>query len=417
MFVPSPSKAALAERCEFPWARMAPRWPQRAPGPPALFGSAVGRAAELHVGGQAVDLDVLAAEWKLLPAQITSFKLCARHVLEQVDALKADPEVTDLRAEVPFAYDWRADTGRECGARAPGGKATDQREGEVSGTVDVIYRRRGRLVIRDWKTGVRAREHRPAETLQVIVYALAAVRAHGDGEATIELAHADADGVYVVHDDLDTWALDESALRVRELYERIRTGGDGIVPKPGQHCVDSYCPIVAVCPVTVAAMRAIERAAEAPAIALSTPDQIESPEHAAKVRVRLKMIEEAVKATKQLALEPYVRRTGPIDLGNGKVWGAVQNEGREVVDLAKAGAVGVMKKHLGEFGFDAAVELSTSKSSIHQAAVQVAPKGKASALERALLGELRGIEAMKRGAPYESFEEWVPKKDEPKEAA
>lgn len=417
MFLPSPSKVGLAEVCQFPWSRFSPRWPERTTSIFAGFGSAVGKVGELHASGEAVDLDAIAVEHKLTPGQVAAFRLCAGHVIERLDELKADASVTDLRAEVPFAWHAVEDAGRECGARAPGGRATDERDGERSGTVDIVYRVGGRLVILDWKTGPRAREHRPRETPQLVMYGLAAARAHGDREVMLVLAHVDVDGVDLVADVLDLWELDAAALRFRALFSRL--AADDIVPTPGPHCVDMYCPIVSVCPVTVAAMREIERAAEAPPLALSMPDQITSPEHAAQIRVRLKMVEEACKVTKALALEPYVRRNGPLPLGNGKVWGAVQNDGRETVDLAKPGALDVLTKHLGAFGVDAAVERSTSKTAIHQAAVATAPKGKAAALERALFEELRGIEAVRRGAPYESFEEWKPKttETETKEAA
>lgn len=407
-FLPSPSKLGLAEICAFPWWRLAPHWPARSAGSFAGFGSALGKAAEAHVKGEAVEVDALALEANLAPARAAALALCVQHVRDYLDALRDTPGVTGLRAEVPFAWHAEDDTGRECGSRLPGADASDERPGERSGSVDLIYWRDGELVILDWKTGPRAMWHRPRETPQLVMYALAAARAHGAPRAAVALAHVSADGVVVAEDGLSAFDLDVAALRFRSLFRYLSTGED-IVPVPGPHCTDSYCPIVAVCPVTLKALAAIDAASVSPPLAVSTPDQITSVEHAAGIRVRLKMVRELCKVSEELALQPYVLRNGPIPLGNGRVYGAMQNEGNEKVDLKTDGAIEAMTKHLGAFGVDVAIERSTSKTAIHQAAVAVAPKGKAAGVERGLLDELRSIEACKRGAPYQTFEEWKPK--------
>ncbi len=396
--LPSPSKLTLAEACLFPWSIHAPAAPVDAGTSHRHFGSGISTVGEAAVNGVVLDLRELAESLGLTPADVSRFVLTAKHVVDAIDDLRTDPEVTDLRAEVSVAYTTTMTSARLCALHAPGGAAADEREGERSGALDLVYRRAGKLVVRDWKSGPRAREHRPADTVQLLAYGVAAALAFGDQAATLELAHVDESGVYVVADELGALDLDAAAIRVAGLYA-ASARRDG-VPTPGSHCVESYCPIVSICPATVAAIEAIHDAAEAPAMVV----EFDSPEHAASVRQRSRMVRAALDAIDE-ALKTYAKTT-PIPVGNGKVYG-VRMASRDSIDLAKPGAVAVLEKHLGAFGVDTAIERSTSKAAIHRAAIDVSEKGKAAALERALFAELRELGAMTT-SEFPKIEEFKP---------
>ncbi len=396
--LPSPSKLALVEECAFAWSPLAPEWPSDAGTWYRGFGDGISRVAQAAVAGAPLDASSLADELGLTPAQGRDFALAAAHVVQSVEELRTDPNVSELRAEVPVAYAVTMTSARWCGERAPGGRAVDEREGERSGAIDLIYRRAGRLVVRDWKSGPRAREHRPADTLQLLAYGAAAALASGDQAVTLELAHVDEFGVLVVADDLDAFTLDAAALRVAERYAEVARRE--ALPNPGPHCWECYCPILPVCPVTQKAIEAVHKVAEAPPMVV----EFTSPEHAASVRTRLKMVQKACDAIEE-ALKAYASHT-PIPAGNGKVYGRrVQN--REVVDLTREGAMAVLEQHLGAPGLEIAVERSTSGAAIRRAAMGVAPKGKAAALERTLMGALREAGAL-RNTEFTKFEEFKP---------
>lgn len=396
--LPSPSRLALAEACAFAWSPLAPEWPEDHGTSARAFGEGISTVAQAAVDGRVVDLAALAAGLGLTPAEATRFERTAEHVAAAVDELRADPAVTELRAEVPVAYSTTMTSARWCAERAPGGRAADEREDERSGAIDLMYRRRGRLFVRDWKSGPRAREHRPRDTVQLLAYGVAAALASGDDEVTIELAHVDEDGVRLVDDDLGPFELDAAALRVAGLYQAVARRD--ALPSPGSHCWEGYCPVLPVCPVTQQAIEAVHRVAEAPAMVVT----FTSPEHAASVRTRAKMVAKALEAIDE-ALRAYAGHT-PIPAGRGKVYGKRVVE-REVVDLSAKGAMAVLEQHLGALGVEVAVERSTSGAALHRAAVAVSASGKAAACERALMAALREIGAV-RTTQSVRFEEFKP---------
>lgn len=399
--LPSPSRLALGEACAFAWSPLAPEWPEDRGTSARAFGEGISTVAQSIVEGcnvAPVEAARLAGELGLAPAEVARFVSTAGHVAQAVAELRADPAVTELRAEVPVAYAVTMAAARWCGERAPGGRAVDEREGERSGAIDLIYRRNGRLVVRDWKSGPRAREHRPRDTVQLLAYGVAAALASGDQAVTLELAHVDEDGVLVVADDLDAFELDAAALRVAGIYAAVARR-DG-VPSPGSHCWEGYCPVLPVCPVTQQAIEAVHQASEAPAMVVT----FQSPEHAASVRQRAKMVQKALDAIDD-ALRAYAAHT-PIPAGRGKVYGQRVTT-REVVDLSARGAMAVLEQHLGALGVEVAIERSTSAAAIHRAAVAVSASGKAAACERALMAGLREVGAL-RASEFVRFEEFKP---------
>ncbi len=268
---------------------------------------------------------------------------------------------------------------------------SDQRKGEISGTADHVVAVDGLLTVDDWKTGRGDIGERPRDHLQMLFLGLAAARAHGVNSVRIRYLLVSEEGITPVHDDLDEFALSAIAVRLRKLVAGIGQSP----PKPGPHCYSKYCPIVATCPATKAALAAIDTAS-----ALEHPLSVEitSPEHAASVRVRLKMVRSAVDAI-ETALKAYVKETGPIPIGGGKVYGFKREQSVERLDIATPGAYAALVAHLGQEGADQAVTLDATKASIHKAT-------KDRAVEKELLEQLRGLGAFRTPKPFDRFEEW-----------
>ncbi len=296
-FLPSASKLDLASACSFAWAPQAGGWPKQDMSPAAAFGSAVHKAAEMSgkctfacgdeppVTGHvfAEDFRKIADSFELGETDYRKFMICAAHV----SAWCTEEDVDEDRGDaVERAYAFNVSTGEgRAMRRADHRDYSDQRPGELVGTADLITLddESGRLVVSDWKTGKGDIAERPRDHLQMLFLGLAAARAHGVNSVRIRYLLVSEEGITPVHDDLDEFALSAIAVRLRKL---VATLGQ-TVPKPGPHCYSKYCPIVATCPATKAALVAIDTAS-----ALEHPLSVDitSPEHAASVRVRLKMV-------------------------------------------------------------------------------------------------------------------------------
>ena len=393
MFLPSASKLDLAYRCTFPWTGRV-RWPPRTAFAAADFGTAVSRIAEAAVRDTAADLTDLSFG----ESDRRRLGIIGGLLLEQLDL---DNDV-GREPEVAVAYDVAAGTARLLRSTGPR-DYSDVRQGELVGTSDLErLTPAGRRVVRDWKTGRYMLGVRPADSGQLRFLGLAAARRHGVDEIDVEIAQVDEDGIRISHDTLDAFTLAGVADELRELWARIGAGG---VPCPGHWCADHYCPIVAECPATQAAVIAVAKASE---VRFPLSVEIVSPEHAAYTRERLQAVEKAV-AGIWAALEQYARTT-PVPAGDGRFWGVVERS-RESISLEKPEAMAALRAALGEFGFATAVECKTSKAAIHKAAAAQAQKrGEAKKVETALLDELRLLGAV-RQSTYTKFEEFAVKEE------
>lgn len=399
-FTPSMSRLGLARACLFPWTGGV-RWPRSEVGEAARYGSAVSRVAERLARGEAPDAEAAAVEFDVA-AELP-------RLLRDADAIAeflADESRYWHKAETPLALHPVRGTARELLSSGPR-DYSDVRPGELTGTPDLVFvRAADELVVRDYKTGQYTRRLRPRDSAQLRALGLAAALAYGARQVTVELVQVD-DGVVAPRTDvLDEWDLDCVRTELIGILDALERPS---VPRPGRHCTDSYCPLVAVCPATRAALAAVDQAA-----ALEHPfsPTITSPDHAASVRVRLKMVEAATREIRA-ALEAYVAEHGAVELGGGHWYGPVQCDGTERVDLGVAGAVAAIRERLGEHA-DEALEVKTSKAALERAAraaTKDAERGAATRVREELYGELRRLGALRQGPPFTKFEEFKKETD------
>lgn len=396
MFLPTASKLSLARACTFPWSG-GKEWAQFAPSPFADYGNAVHAVCDALVKGNAPHLDAIAKTHSL---SATDKRRLERTAATVADFLASEAEAFTWRAsEVPLAY--HLTTGAARALKTRGARDySDVKNGEMSCTVDFVGAGPGYLVVRDWKTGRQSNVDPVATNAQMQFCALAAARHYGASLVRVELAFIDEADVYVDHAMFDDLDFGECAAELTRLVERI---GRKEPPAPGHHCGSHYCPIVASCPATTAALAAVDSASE---LQFPLSVEIASAEHATHTRHRLKVVRDACDKI-ETALKNWIRTNGPIPAGDGKVYG-VRESTRETIDLAAKDAYVTLVRHLGEDGAGEAVTLSTTKAAIHAAVVAKSPKGQYRATEEALLDELRELGAV-RVSSFEKLEEYKSK--------
>lgn len=394
--LPTASALPLAEHCVYAWTSGIP-WPDEPPSDDTEVGSAVSMAAEcLAVWGDAPAIVGPS------PSKTETIRQMASHVRE----LLAEEAKTDRWrvAEQGLAINLRWGTAREL--KQDGDRDySDRDEGEITGTPDLVRcTGDGRLVVRDYKTGRYAR-HKDARThMQLRALALGAARCYGFDEVTVELVQVDADRLYVRKWVLDAFELDVVADQLRTIYDRIAGPEPDMVPRVGRWCVASYCHLRGgACPASTKALAEADQATE-PRFPLA--EAIESKDHAAEMYGRLKLAEARIEVLRQ-AIRDYVREHGPIDVGDGMRFGAMQKEGRPRIDMDVLGVEDAIERHLGPFARVVAVTRRTSKSALEAAARdQQTKRGEGVAKARELFDELRAMGALKRGPPYEQYDEY-----------
>ena len=236
----------------------------------------------------------------------------------------------DARAEVKLAWDPRAVRSKVLsgGPRDYSGADT----GDFCGTADLTWTEGRTLVVRDWKTGERARENtEPAgDNAQLGALAL----------ALNEEKCADLDFVRVEIGFVSPTSpleVDAHTLTVAELWSRWRdrfTDALSAVyndpePTPGAGC--KWCPARNSCPVATRSIAAVERlAAMTEQEILSTA--IESPEHAGALYVRAKLaqsfLDKVFGALKAYATE----HAEGLPIGDGKL-AKVREKSRRSIEV------------------------------------------------------------------------------------
>ena len=116
----------------------------------------------------------------------------------------------------------------------------------VRGRVDAVYRRDGRVELVDLKTGSEPVEGDPGASVQLELYALAAVRAWGvaPDEVRTTYCYLREDGVVLHSVDWDTAKYEKVAAHVDMLRERL--GATRYETHPGAWC--ARCEFANVCP-------------------------------------------------------------------------------------------------------------------------------------------------------------------------
>lgn len=385
-FLPSASKLPLARECSFAWSPLAPRWPKDSRSAAAKKGD------EVHAVAQAV------GEERELPDDVSDdAKASADHVREYLDAL---PPGRRLH-EVAVAYDCVTRTARWLPQKDGHRDYSSRRPEELVGTADVILIADDCVIVPDYKTGHKARMHKASESLQLRFLAMAAAKASGKHAATIAHAHVTADGIWTDGVDLDCFDLDDAEAEVLSIYDTIRGGQQ--TPRPGYHCHGHYCPIRAVCPATQATIEAVSSDARKH---LPMVPKIESHEQAARVRVGLAMVEAASKLWKA-ALEEYVLAHGPIFVGNGLMFGAVETA-RESISIGHEHLRHICDA-LGDDALTKCIDVKTSKAALERAARSAYPeRGKGTKVARELVNKLRTMGAV-RESRFTVFQEFKPR--------
>lgn len=363
-FWPSGSKVPLAAVCSFPWASNAPRWPKRVERSYTAAGSGVHEGIDAYSSGELPETVTELVERHNLPPGLA--RKAGKQTDRVIELLEAEaPETAARLFEIALAYHIPSDTARLL-EKGDDREATykQKRQDEIVCTLDLVdVLKDGRLRVRDWKTGFRARGRDPRSDWQLLLGALASARVFKISDVVVEFAHVDEGGVFLdTAPPLDELDLDDLAHKLRDLAARWGKPG---APNPGPHCGGMYCPIASVCPATSQALAAVDKASE-----LKFPLQVQiiSAEHAAYTRERLKVVQEAIDTIAQ-SLGDYAR-SHPVPIGGGKLWGLVE---RETPDIKHPRAEEVLRAELGEAA-DIAIEreevvkVTATKESLKRAA-------------------------------------------------
>jgi len=370
-------------RCAYPWSVTAPAWPGDTSSAAADRGSRIHRAIEARAKGTRA------------PAHDDDEGDAAAHAASAITG-------PGWRHEVTIAYDPTTDTAREIDAPE---LAT---EDEIVGTVDALRVVDGCVEIVDWKTGATARSIDPDRSQQLRWYSLAAARALGVERARPSIVALSESGYGTWHGrELDAFDLDEIRDELRDLLRRAPSA----LPVLGRHCRAHYCPIVASCPAVLAQAKAVLRSVSTMATPTAEPT---TDDEARATRIAVRALEAALEKYDN-AVKRYVDRNGPLDLGDGTSLAAVEQEGRESIDAGIPGAVSAIREELGDRA-DEALEVKTSKAAIERAIrARLRESGE---IERGAIkaavdkidARLRGLGAVRQGAPYMKYEEIRPKK-------
>jgi hypothetical protein len=292
---------------------------------------------------------------------------------------------TKARAEVAYALDPKTGKGIELGVDIHRKyDAHGLPEGWWGGSSDVVWTEwdpeteQNILVVHDWKVIFGGGRHvaPPEQNAQLQLLALAAMRAARIHRARLQVQRVEEYG----ESKLQTaWVDDMSVLatlkRIREALARAPT----CQPRPGRHCLDHYCPMLAQCPATREAFEQIvEHVTQLPATVrfpvATRAEQITSAEHAAYMLGVAQRVHKASEAVID-AVKEYARRHGPVPVGDGLVYGPVD----ETRTAIHASSVKILVEAIAEFvgGEDAArriVMAGVKKEALSKAVHDAAPK-------------------------------------------
>lgn len=242
------------------------------------------------------------------------------HLRPYLAAIDFESLPAGLAAEVSFAWDWKARTGRELG-RNLGRNYQGLAPREIPLTMDLVGldKPKGLVLVRDYKTG-HTRLPRPGSYGQTLLGGLAACSAYGVDTAVLELTYLDGDGdTWTVRDTVDAWDLatygDAIERAMEEVQERTLDGGDDEMSVvEGDHC--AYCPAFKSCPAKTALVRQMPGLVDA----ASAPGYL-APDRLAKTFHQIQAMKEILGRVESevFALAAF----DELDLGDGTVLGPV----------------------------------------------------------------------------------------------
>lgn len=303
-------------------------------------------------------------------------------------------------AEVKFAYDFVAKTGRIIGY----GTDRDYSSAtltEIPGTADAIGYAPGKIVVVDFKS-FDPNVPRAKENPQLHIAALAFARSFDLWEADVAIHH-EVRPFDVA--ELARWDLENFADEVRAIFEEsarvrrdVRNGAEPTL-NIGKWC--RWCDAFFDCP----KQKALRVDAETGAIALRVETMIpfSDDDEAVRAYELLKSIGMLQKRLRSALIQRSKER--PIPLGNGRVYGPHPTEGQRKID----GDIGyaVLRERFGQEVADAAVKREISQASIERALKPVTRKGELSSTKEAVLKDIDARKGIKRSTSIE-IEEYEP---------
>lgn len=293
------SKLALAALCIY-WAREDVIPDRPGDGKGSRIGCGFHEAASLH---PTVDLDAIAAKWRLTDSEADSYLECFDSWLGWFRGYVGGRA---MHREKPFAWDTSTWTARQL----PQGEHRDYTAclpTEVPCTVDLVLLGDAGLEVLDYKTSW---DHISAEGhAQLAGCGLAVARALGYEQVKTTIARVRPEGVEVNSVVLQADQLDRAAYRLEMFLHEIPTAR----PKPGEHCAG--CPSAGNCPETRAMV--VQAREERPELSGLFLGELRTQEQAKRLRAGLKPLE-AFLSEQEHRLIAFARKHDGIELGNGK---------------------------------------------------------------------------------------------------
>lgn len=267
---------------------------------------------------------------------------------------------------------------------------------EIVGSLDVLAIDQDAVVVIDWKTGYK--EVDPASrNWQLWGYGLAAARALGKSRAVIRIAYTNMPGQPIDEHELDTFDLADFARRLAGLHVReARLKSEyqaGQVPATREGSWCRHCASKSRCPSKVGLLVQVSTRGLA-----VVGDTALTPERAREAHFEIERLDQLVQEAKRRR-EAYVDEHGPIDLGNGKLFGRVPRQGARQLDGTLA--VQAIREVVGENAkeFEAlAVERKTSQAALKRAAQMFGVPGKSpEKIKNEIVAKLEALGGVTRG--------------------
>lgn len=313
----------------------------------------------------------------------------------------------NARAEVKLAYDVATRVGRiigEGGGRDYGAPGPF----EIVGSADLIGVDGDLVIVLDWKTG-HANVEPAASNAQLWFYALAACRALGKSRALVQIVYTQTGRVDEY--EIDALELAEFAISLERLHSRVaeriaaRQRGEILETTEGAWC--KHCASKHVCPSKTALL--VQIASGGLAV---IGDSTMTADRAAGAYEQIVKVEQLVRDARK-RLETYVDEQGPIDLGNGRMFGRYVRKGSE--RLSGEVAVRAIAEVIGESAREfesVAIERTTTKAAIERAAKQLLCKR---GTVPAVIRRIRELGGATHSADSMPLGEYVRDRDEPAE--
>ena len=228
------SKLSLALACQHPWTSGV-EWKETT-STSGRLGNAIHAMAERWVRDGAANVDGVALEFSLQPAQIKRLE----QTFTQLRGWLATHDTSTWMVERPFAFNPATGVARVL----PGKSHRDYSaatEDEICGTADVVDFG-DHLVVRDYKSGVWV-DH-PSDSAQMRFLALAASRFLGRSHVTAEIVRTMPDGIHPIPHTFDVLDMAMVENELHDLHQRLRKP---MGPTPSVAAC-RFCPIRHACP-------------------------------------------------------------------------------------------------------------------------------------------------------------------------